>query len=397
MPEQAPEHRNDDDSCPRTSTRKAARGLPCRFQRRRGRLPGHNPILPPAPRQRFISIGARHVIWDVDPVAKTATVWLDNLTSPQQMTFSEDGQMLFIAMDTSPGDVLGIDATTKTTVFHYATLSTTSPLNQPAGVAIGSGTLERDLFVCCGDGTVWQIDRGDATATLIASGGSHGRAARCSINQGLLLAQTDRIMRRTAPAASGFGYNSPYNFTAVAMGAGQVALYWDGVPEATGYNINRGYNAGGEDYNAPPQNGSTPWTQVSYAGGNNYRFVDGGLVSGAEYFYTVKAAFPEGASTPSEEHSDVPYPGAIPWGDTPQAVLDAIRLLCNDGQVAIADSLRSAGPDGLLYGQDAPLGPSWSSPGGKWLRYTDLYHFQDGSYTIMMDDDPEDSAQIQGT
>src|SRR5207245_5012654 len=129
--------------------------------------------------------------------------------------------MLFVAMATNPGDVLGIDAMTKATVFDYAALNTSTPLNKPAGVAVGSGALERDLFVCCGDGTVWQIDRGDATATLIASGGSHGRAARCSINQGLLLAQTDRIMRRTAPAASGFGYNSPYNFTAVAMGAGQ--------------------------------------------------------------------------------------------------------------------------------------------------------------------------------
>jgi pectate lyase len=133
-------------------------------------------------------------------------------------------------------------------------------------------------------------------------------------------------MRLLAPTGSGFGYNSPYNFTAVATGAGTLALYWDGVPGATGYNIYRGYNAGGEDYNAPPQNGATPWTQVSYAGGNNYRFVDGGLVSGFRYYYTVRAVFPEGLSVPSVEDSDVPDASAIPWdSDDPNVVTTAIR------------------------------------------------------------------------
>jgi DNA-binding beta-propeller fold protein YncE len=123
----------------------------------------------PANGHLFVSTGWCHKIYDVDPVAKTATVWLSTLTAPAQMAFSEDGQMLFVTMDTNPGDILGIDATTKTTIFDYATLNTSSPLNKPTGVAVGSGSLERDLFVTCEDGTVWQIDRGDATATMIAS------------------------------------------------------------------------------------------------------------------------------------------------------------------------------------------------------------------------------------
>jgi hypothetical protein len=70
-----------------------------------------------------VSGGTCHKIWDVDPVAKTATVWLDTLTTPQQMGLSEDGQMLFVTMATNPGDVLGIDVMTKATIFDYATLS----------------------------------------------------------------------------------------------------------------------------------------------------------------------------------------------------------------------------------------------------------------------------------
>src|SRR5437899_1688641 len=117
-------------------------------------------------------------------------------------------------------------------------------------------------------------------------------------------------MRLTAPAASGFGYNNPRNFTVVATGQDRIALYWDGVPGAIGYNIYRGFVSGDEDYTAPPLNGTTLVTSLSYSGGNTYHYVDYGLFTGLEYFYTVKAVFPEGASTPSEEHSDVPYPGA---------------------------------------------------------------------------------------
>jgi hypothetical protein len=77
----------------------------------------------PANGHLFVAGGTCHKIWDVDPVAKTATVWLDTLTTPQQMTLSEDGQMLFVTMATNPGDVLGIDVMTKATIFDYATLS----------------------------------------------------------------------------------------------------------------------------------------------------------------------------------------------------------------------------------------------------------------------------------
>jgi hypothetical protein len=350
----------------------------------------------PANGHLFVAGGTCHKIWDVDPVAKTATVWRDTLTTPQQMTLSEDGQMLFVAMATNPGDVLGIDVVTKATVFDYAALNTTSPLNKPAGVAIGSGDLERDLFVCCGDGTVWQIDRGDATATLIASGGSHGRAARCSINQSLLLAQTDRIMRLTAPAASGFGYNSPYNLTAVATAGDRIALYWEGVPGAIGYNIYRAFNAGEEDYNAPPQNLSTPWTGVSYAGGNNYRYVDTGLFNGLPYFYTVKAVFPEGLSVPSVEDSDSPDASAIPWdsGD-PNVVTTAIRQAYSEGQILIADSYRCAVPDGRIYEQTLAYGPTTvSPPDGSWLRYTERFRRSDGTY-VTLPDEPTPDANVQ--
>jgi hypothetical protein len=343
----------------------------------------------------LVSTGICHQIWDVDPANGTTTLWKDNLTSPAQMVFSEDGEMLFVAMDTNPGNILGIDATTKEVIFDYASSNPTTPLNKPAGIAVGSGDQERLLYVSCEDGTLWTIDRGDATATKIASGGSRGRAARASINGSLLLAQTYRIMRLTAPAGSGFGYQSPYDLTAVATGADKITLYWEQVPGATGYNVYRAFASGDEDYTGPPLNGSTPVTTHSYQGSNYLKYTDTGLFTGLEYFYTVKAVFPVGVSQSSGEVSEIPDPSAIPWDNSdPQVVEAAIRQACYDGEILVSDSLRTNTPDCRVYEQASPTGPVTVVPSdGRWMRYTDIYRSPDGTYLKDPTEAPDLSIQ----
>jgi hypothetical protein len=81
----------------------------------------------------------------VDPVAKTATVWLNNLPEPQQMALDEDGSVLSVAMDLDAGDGIGIDTASKATVFDYAQLNPGTVLSKPAGLAVGSGSLACEL------------------------------------------------------------------------------------------------------------------------------------------------------------------------------------------------------------------------------------------------------------
>ena len=149
-----------------------------------------------------------------------------------------------------------------------------------------------------------------------------------------------------APAAQ--APSAPLDLSAYATGSGRIALYWTAVSGASGYNVYRGTVAGGEDY-AHPINGTHPVNAPSYPGSAMDAFTDTGLVDGIEYFYTIEAVGGGAPSPPSDEDSDTPLSGAVPW-DTrnPGAVLSAFRNAFSVDETYLPN-LRVVGPDGTIY------------------------------------------------
>lgn len=176
----------------------------------------------------------------------------------------------------------------------------------------------------------------------------------------------------------------PVGLEAYATGSGKITLYWVGAPDATGYNVYRGTTPGGQDY-ANPVNGETPVTTLSYPGSHYYMFTDAGLEDGVEYFYTVKAVYDgAGESEPSNEDSDIPAAGAVPW-DTrdPAAILSAFRGAFSDAPPQ--GPLRVVGPDNSIY-DDASADPQ--SPDGEVTPGTNQVTLQSGEVVSLPSDDP---------
>ena len=99
------------------------------------------------------------------------------------------------------------------------------------------------------------------------------------------------------PARAGVRPPAPANLQAVA-GNAQVALFWDSLPAAAGYNIYRGKTPGGE-------------VKINGAAltANSYR--DTGLVNGQVYFYKVSAVNAVGEGPLSSEVHATPLPPVI--------------------------------------------------------------------------------------
>jgi len=144
----------------------------------------------------FVSAGGGgSTIWDVDPVAKTATVWMSGLAGPDGLTLSADGSTLYVALYNG-SNIFGFNTSTKAKVFDYSALSGSS-ITQMDGIALGYGALTGKIFANTNNGFVYEIDLKTGAATTIASGGSRGDFVSLDVTgQGaLLITQTDRIMR----------------------------------------------------------------------------------------------------------------------------------------------------------------------------------------------------------
>ena len=145
----------------------------------------------------FVSTGGNGTtIFDVDPAAKTATVWMSGLASPDGMALSADSSILYVAL-ASGNNIVGYSTVDKSKVFDYSTLNGGTGLSQMDGIALGYGALTGKIFANANNGFVYQIDILTGASTIIASGGSRGDFVSVDLNgQGaLLLTQTDRIMR----------------------------------------------------------------------------------------------------------------------------------------------------------------------------------------------------------
>lgn len=100
--------------------------------------------------------------------------------------------------------------------------------------------------------------------------------------------------------------------TVVATGMDKIALFWEALSGASGYNVYRSSVSGGPyvRLNVQPVNTFDPGPGVV----NGRLFIDENLSFGTEYFYVVRPVFPgniEGSSGP--EDSDLPSLSAIPW------------------------------------------------------------------------------------
>jgi hypothetical protein len=150
----------------------------------------------------FVSSIGSGTIYDIDPMAKTATV-TPIAARLDGRALSADGQVLYGA---------GVDSNSQLTghVLSYSTATgallsdITLVGDKPDGVALGYGALVGKLFANGNQGHIIENDLATQAQTVIAEGGSRGDFVSVDPNGSLLLTQSDSIVRLTAPPGGGF-------------------------------------------------------------------------------------------------------------------------------------------------------------------------------------------------
>jgi sugar lactone lactonase YvrE len=154
--------------------------------------------------------GAPGQIFDVDPIAKTKTLFT-NLVA-DDMVFSPDGSTLYasnlLSSDPNNGHVFGFNTTTKAQVFDSGNIT-----GGPMGMFLGNGAQSGKLFVITIGGTLLSVDLTTSAQTVLASGGSRGEFIAADPNDGsILIDQSDSVVRVT-------GVPEPAGALACAIGA----------------------------------------------------------------------------------------------------------------------------------------------------------------------------------
>src|SRR5262249_52086748 len=129
-----------------------------------------------------------NIIYDIDPVAKTKSVFVN--ASADGLSVSPDSTILYAAA--TNGHILGFNIATKAQVFDSGAI--------PGGVdgtAAGVGPIfGQYIFANTNGGQVYEVNLTTLAQTLIATGGSRGDYVTVDpSNSTLLITQTDRIMR----------------------------------------------------------------------------------------------------------------------------------------------------------------------------------------------------------
>lgn len=160
-------------------------------------VPGVALVVNPTNGHLFTSTGfLGSSVYDIDPTTGSVSTFLSG-PIPDGLVFNASGSVLYLA-DRSTNHVLGYDTTTKSQVFDSGYIS-----DVPDGIAIGSGSIAGNMFINTNGGNVYEINLTSKVQTLIASGGSRGDFVTPDPNGTLLLTQTDRILRLTAPPPNG--------------------------------------------------------------------------------------------------------------------------------------------------------------------------------------------------
>jgi uncharacterized repeat protein (TIGR01451 family) len=142
-------------------------------------------------------------IFDVDPVAKTATVFAN--VNVDGMAFDPTTNRLYVALYSGAGgpdsQIEGFNVATKAVAFGPVAVT-----GHPDGIGIGTGALAGNLFANTNAGTLVEINLASKTPTVIASGGSRGDFVTVDPSNGsLLVSQSDQLARLIPPPGSGFG------------------------------------------------------------------------------------------------------------------------------------------------------------------------------------------------
>jgi hypothetical protein len=141
----------------------------------------------------FVSNVSNNQIFDVDPIAKTKTLFVN--ANADGLSFSPDGRILYAAIDggSSAGHILGFDTTSKALVFDSGFI--------PGGVdgtAAGTGLFSNFVFVNTNGGTLVEVNLNTSVQTTIATGGSRGDFVTVDAsNNTLLITQSTSILRLT--------------------------------------------------------------------------------------------------------------------------------------------------------------------------------------------------------
>lgn len=159
----------------------------------------------------FVSTLDNNVIWNVDPIAKTKTVFVN--ASADGLTISADGSTVYGEVN---GHIIGWNALTKAQVFDSGAIP-----GGPDGTAIGAGLFAGTLFVNTNAGQLIEINLTTLAQTVIGTGGSRGDFVTVdTTNNTLLLTQTDSILRLTGASFT----TTPEPGCLLLLGCGLAAL-----------------------------------------------------------------------------------------------------------------------------------------------------------------------------
>jgi sugar lactone lactonase YvrE len=136
----------------------------------------------------FISTYTSNILYEIDPVAKTKTVFVN--ASADGVSISPDDKTLYAAL--SNGHVVGYDIASKAQVFDSGFIP-----GGPDGTAAGAGPVFSNyVFANTNSGDVVEVNLTTNVQTTIATGGSRGDFVTVDpTNDTLLLTQSDRIDR----------------------------------------------------------------------------------------------------------------------------------------------------------------------------------------------------------
>ena len=143
------------------------------------------------------SINGAAKIVDINPATGVVTDVITGLSDVDGISLSSDGTIVYAAVRGN-GHLQGYDIASHLLVFDAS-------VPNLDGTAVGTGLLNGNIFANTTVGQLIEINLMTNAQTIIASGGSRGDFVTVDPNGTLLLTQTDRILRLTAPQGGGFG------------------------------------------------------------------------------------------------------------------------------------------------------------------------------------------------